>query len=216
MSQFDLAKHLEEGCGCARDEKEASRWSSKKAEEGLIKAQSALAHMLVSGRGCQRDEKEAFKWFLKLAEDQANVAVMLHDGIGCSRNPPEAWTWAMKSAEQGHPVGLHMVGALRELGLGGIDGGSPVDWYKKAAATGYRPSIDVLRRMGVTLDTSIVGAPEGGCSNPFCTTLTGPGRESRQRALKRCSRCKKAKYCNVVCQQGHWASGHKDVCKQQE
>ncbi|TKY58063.1 Ubiquitin carboxyl-terminal hydrolase 19 [Spatholobus suberectus] len=33
------------------------------------------------------------------------------------------------------------------------------------------------------------------------------------RASKKCSRCKAVRYCSQACQQSHWKSGHKTVCK---
>ncbi|KAL2974420.1 hypothetical protein AAZX31_14G104200 [Glycine max] len=43
-------------------------------------------------------------------------------------------------------------------------------------------------------------------ADPLCAVCATP-------APKKCSRCKAVRYCSQACQQSHWMSGHKTVCK---
>jgi hypothetical protein len=48
-----------------------------------------------------------------------------------------------------------------------------------------------------------------GCSNPGCKKPFG----YKNSELSKCSKCKKARYCNKDCQKEDWKSwGHKELC----
>nr|KYP42903.1 Ubiquitin carboxyl-terminal hydrolase 19 [Cajanus cajan] len=49
-------------------------------------------------------------------------------------------------------------------------------------------------------------APAPAAADPLCAVCA-------TRATKKCSRCKAVRYCSQECQQSHWKSGHKTVCK---
>ena len=48
-----------------------------------------------------------------------------------------------------------------------------------------------------------------------CDRCHACGRSSRVHALKRCSTCKLARYCDGECQRWHWTKGHKQECQVQ-
>jgi uncharacterized protein len=73
------------------------------------------------------------------AAAQAEVGDMFAIGRGVDRDNHEAVKWFTKSAEQGNPKGEYYLGAMYELGRGGLTKDAPaaIKWYEAAAKQGY-------------------------------------------------------------------------------
>lgn len=91
-----------------RNDKEATAWVRKAAEQGLPQGQYTLAAMYREGQdGLGQDDKEAVVWYCKaanqgLAEAQHDLANMYLMGRGVMQNTREALAWYNKAAEQEH------------------------------------------------------------------------------------------------------------------
>ena len=76
----------------------------KSAEQGDVKAQSAVAMMFANGKGVNQDYAEAGKWWVKAAEGGDLVAArhawnLYRNGEGAARNPTIANQWAKAIGE---------------------------------------------------------------------------------------------------------------------
>ena len=133
--------------GVPQDFALAVRWARKAADQRFPHAQEMLGAAYVKGDGVPRSDADAVKWF-RLA------------------------------AAQGRP-GAHMsLGLMHEKGCGGLvaDLDEAVRLYVLAAATGFDPAVDDLRRLGFSSSGALV------CRT--CFTLPPAGAE-----LSRCSGC---------------------------
>jgi len=89
-----------------KDDKQAVEWYRKSAEQGHVKAQSALAYMYKYGTGVRKSQKQAFYWYKKSAEQgydsaQASLAHLYHSGEGVAEDSEQAMFWFRKAADQG-------------------------------------------------------------------------------------------------------------------
>jgi TPR repeat protein len=63
-AQLNLGTVYEQGQGgIDRDDKEASKWYLKAAQNGEAEAQNSIANMYAGGRGVGRNPQEAIKWY---------------------------------------------------------------------------------------------------------------------------------------------------------
>jgi uncharacterized protein len=120
------------------------------AEQGDVRAQSALGLLYHRGRGVREDHAEALKWF-RLAAGQGNavaeftLGVMYAEGQGVPQDNDEAAKWYRLAADQGHPQAQYNLGLWYAKG----DGGSPDTvrahmWFNLAAA--HFPASDSRNR----------------------------------------------------------------------
>jgi TPR repeat protein len=59
----NLGNMYAEGCGVAKDEREAVSWYRKAAERGSTGAMYNLGLMYAKGRGMAKDDIESYAWF---------------------------------------------------------------------------------------------------------------------------------------------------------
>ena len=95
------------GIGFTRDEKEAVKWWTLLAEQGIADAQSNLGgYYFNSHMDVIKDEKEAVRWWTKAAEQgnanaQYNLGLCYYKGAGVTKDEKEAVNWWTKAAKQG-------------------------------------------------------------------------------------------------------------------
>ena len=92
--------------GMATDEVNAFNTIKVKAENGDVKALSALGTCYDDGIGVEQDAFASVKWWLKAAElgdafAQASIAPCYMHGHGLKKDAVEAAKWYRKAAEQG-------------------------------------------------------------------------------------------------------------------
>ena len=80
MAQYDLGEMYRIGQGVPQDYKEAVKWYTKAAEQGIAFAQYILGVSYSEGIGVPKDDKEAVKWYTKAAE-QGHASALLNLGI---------------------------------------------------------------------------------------------------------------------------------------
>jgi TPR repeat protein len=76
----------------------------KAAQQGDLRAQSAVAMMYANGKGLQQNYEEAGKWWIKAAEGGDLAAArhtwnLFRNGEGVARNPTIANQWAVVIGE---------------------------------------------------------------------------------------------------------------------
>lgn len=67
-AQFRYAEMLRDGCGVAKDMKEAAKWTRKAADAGHARAQCQMGLFYMNGLGVDRDEDKAVEWLEKAAK----------------------------------------------------------------------------------------------------------------------------------------------------
>ena len=142
------------GFGVLQDYKQAFKWYSKAAEQGLAKAQNNLALMYYNGFGVPQDDKQAFKWYTKAADQgnamaQYNLGLMYEDGEGVPQDYKQAVKWFSKAAEQGDADGQNSLAwLLASCPEDGLRNGSLAVTYARKACeqTGWKDAdcIDTL------------------------------------------------------------------------
>ena len=73
--------------GLEKDEKEAFKWWSLAAEQGLSEAQFNLGRMYLEGVGVDKDQTKGMEWWEKAAEQGHPRCKMLMDG------QEDLWPW---------------------------------------------------------------------------------------------------------------------------
>ena len=99
--------------------KEAVKWYTKSAEQGMELAQFNLGVCYYEGKGVSKDWKEAAKWYRKSAEQgygEAQLALgsCYKNGWGVGKDEKEAVKWFAKAAEQGYEPPKEMLDKGRE------------------------------------------------------------------------------------------------------
>jgi alpha/beta superfamily hydrolase len=141
-AQFNLGNMYYNGQGVLQDYKEAVKWYTKSAEQGLVQAQFNLGNMYRKGQGVLQDYKEAVKWYTKSAEQglvqaQFNLGNMYRKGQGVLQDYKEAVKWYRKSAEQGYAYAQNNLGVMYEDGKGVAQSlQEALKWFKKVAEQG--------------------------------------------------------------------------------
>lgn len=95
-----------DGKGVAKDQKEATKWYRKAADQGDAPAQFNLGVMYAFGTGAAKDPEQAVKWFCAAANQgvpnaQFNLGVMYEEGRGVLKDEIEALAWYNVSAISG-------------------------------------------------------------------------------------------------------------------
>ena len=116
-SQYNLAICLLEGLGTPKNEKEASEWLLRSAQQNYVNAQFKLAYSYANGRGIEKDLTKAFSWFVKAAENEDDeaqliVAGMYKAGQGTERNLDQMLYWAKRLAKRKNPQDLRRSGRI--------------------------------------------------------------------------------------------------------
>ena len=97
----------------------------------------------------------AITWFRKaadqgLAEAQYYVGLCFELGTGVNQDYLEAAKWFSLAAQQNLPEAQYMLGVFSEEGLvKKPDLSEALDWYYEAAAGGYEPAKQTLKRFKV-------------------------------------------------------------------
>ncbi|MES2322430.1 MAG: tetratricopeptide repeat protein [Pseudomonadota bacterium] len=109
MAQFYLGAMYLYGQGVPVNDREASIWIRKAAEQGVADAQYFLSVMYAEGRGVPRNESEATQWVRKAAEQghkeaQHNAGHAYELGVGVEKDMRQAVIWYRKAAAQGNPM----------------------------------------------------------------------------------------------------------------
>ena len=126
-----------------KDNKEASKWFHKAAEQGHVSSQSVLGSMyLRGGMGLKEDFPSAFKWLRKAAAQgfapaQNELGGAYHRGLGVEQDFEEAAKWFLKAAKQGNSEAQTRLGSLYLTGRGvEKDKKGGMGWFLKAAEQG--------------------------------------------------------------------------------
>ena len=153
-AQFLLAlMHIEKSFGVDQDFEKAFQWFERSAEQGHVKAQTALASMYEGGKGTERDWDKAYHWYEKAAEQggikaQLDLAIMYFNGEGVEQDYGKAFQWLEKAAEQGYSWAQFSLGNMYFNGEGvEQDYGKAFQWLEKAAEQGDIKAQTVLGNM---------------------------------------------------------------------
>ena len=139
-AQTNLGLMYEFGIGVAKDDREATVWFRKAADQGFAEAQNDLGNMYSSGRGVPQDDKEAVIWFRKAAdqwfsEALNNLGNMYLSGRGVAQDDKEAVTYFRKAAVLESALGQRNLARMYFLRRGVVqDDQKAVEWLQKAAS----------------------------------------------------------------------------------
>jgi TPR repeat protein len=101
------------GLGVPQDYKEAMRWYTLAAQQGLFLSQYALGRMYYNGQGVAQDYKEAMRWW-KLAAQQGDVSAQHNLGLlyglgrGVLQDNTRAHMWFNIAAARGDKDGVKL------------------------------------------------------------------------------------------------------------
>jgi thiol-disulfide isomerase/thioredoxin len=106
-AQWLLARCLDEGIACNKDEAGAVKLYRKSAEAGFSLAQNSLAVAYDFGLGVEQDAKESVRWLRKAAEQgeaaaQDNLGLKYENGRGVTEDAGEAVKWFRKASAGGY------------------------------------------------------------------------------------------------------------------
>lgn len=132
----------------------AVKWYRKLANEkdhwtGLI----ALGWIYYKGQGVTKDSAETEKWYKKAAEygggDAMSAAGYSYYYDYPSPDYRKAFKWFYQAATHGHMNTFYILATMYEKGQGTkVNMEEAVKWYQKAAAFGFEPAKEDLKRLG--------------------------------------------------------------------
>lgn len=131
-AQYRLGTMYRTGDGVSPDYDEALNWYRKAADQGDIKAQTALRE--------QKLVKAHLEKIYELAEqgDTEDLGLMYYYGFGMARDYVEAYKWLAKAALQGKTKAQYHLGLMYYSGKGvAQDYTEAIKWYRLAAEQGY-------------------------------------------------------------------------------
>lgn len=141
--QFRVAiKYLSHNDIIEKDEKKASYWLEKAADQGEVRAQVMLAQKYSNGSGVEQSDIKAAYWYEKAAEQEDIEAQYLIGccyikGIGVEKNNYSAASWLSKASAQGYDKAQAELGFLYLTGDGGIQNNHKAfEFLLKAAKQG--------------------------------------------------------------------------------
>lgn len=113
-AQYRLGIMFAHGEGIPKDEKKATEWLLKAANQRHAAAQNSLGFMYANGRGVPKNQKRAAEWYRQAAvqgnaDAQYNLGTMYLDGQGVLKNQSLADEWFRKAAKSGHFAAQMMV-----------------------------------------------------------------------------------------------------------
>jgi len=201
-----LADCYYRGQGVREDRPQSAVWLEKAVGLGDADSKACLGNVLVTGdaqAGVAKDAARGFQLLCQCLEQGVtekilySLAVCYWTGDGVEKDAAHAVTLLRQLIEQG---GMDTALAQEQLARCYILGdGVEADtvqaalWCQRAVAGGSSAAANVLLRHILRCN--------------FC------GKTS---ALQLCSRCRKVRYCNAVCQAAHWTHAtdpHKGHCR---
>ena len=107
------------GQGVPQEDKEAVKWYTKSAEQGLAQAQFNLGVRYDNGQGVPQDYKEAVKWYRKAAEQgdakaQSILGSMYYLGQGVLQDDVMAHMYWNIAAVSGHKDAIKNRGIIEK------------------------------------------------------------------------------------------------------
>jgi TPR repeat protein len=135
-AECGLGKQYEFALGVPQDNKQASFWLQKSADQGDVLAQVELGVVFDK----MQDYARALIWYRKAAEQgnaraEYNLGLAYQNGEAVPKDPAQAIVWYRKAADQGDMIAQLNLGVMYDQGLG-----VPQDYLK--AAELYRKSAD--------------------------------------------------------------------------
>lgn len=130
------------GVSIPKDDKLATYWYQRAAEQGDADAQRVTAYRYYDGKGVQRNYSTALYWFLQAAEQgkrdaQYMSGLMYYFARGVNQDYKQARYWYQKAAEQGYVYAQLNLGGMYHEGEGGNqDYRTALYWYQMAAQQG--------------------------------------------------------------------------------
>ncbi len=129
--------------GVSKDSIVAEKWNRKAAEQGVLRAQLALAWMYHAGDGVAKNSPEAAKWYRKAAEQGDSTALnelaqLYQKGDGVPMEATRAVQLYRQAAEKGYAKAMYNLGSMYESGTDApLDAAEAMRWYHKASEAGY-------------------------------------------------------------------------------
>ncbi|MDR3371401.1 tetratricopeptide repeat protein [Rhodoferax sp.] len=162
-AQYALGQDSEALFVSGQSEADAIRWLKRAADQGHVKAETALGLLYLGAREVPPDKAQARDWFIQAAEQgdakaQWNLALMLIDGSGVvKKDLKQAFLLCQKAADQG------FVPAQATLGILFSKMKKPekaVEWWRIAAEQGdpeaqYNLSVAYGKGLGLDRDTEL-------------------------------------------------------------
>jgi TPR repeat protein len=138
-AQCGLGRQYELGLGVPQDDKQATVWLQKSAEQGDILAQTELGALSDK----LQDYAQALIWYRRAAGQgharaEYNLGLAYQNGEAVPKDLEQAVAWYRKAADQGDVLALTNLGAMYENGIGiSADSLKAADLYRKAAEQGF-------------------------------------------------------------------------------
>lgn len=151
--QYNLACAYANGIGVPKDQKKASYYLLKAADQGDAVALMWMGYRYYYGRGVRKDAKAAVAAFKKSAQ-KGNADAMFWlgylyaQGSGIAKNDKQAVQWYRKAAEAGLKVAAYNLGNCYRNGRGvSRDIGKAMYWYKRSADAGFASAMCAMGKL---------------------------------------------------------------------
>lgn len=165
VMQYNLGQMFSEGEGVQKDEKTASPWFIRAADQGLVQAQAGIGARYLVGVGVPTDWNKGMSWLEKASMQEHSIAQMvlgtLYLGQG-PKAPPyfvvnydRAFHWMLKSSRNGYAHAQEVVSRMYADGIGTkSDNKKARTWLIKAAEGGSEAA---MKNLATAYEQGILG-----------------------------------------------------------
>lgn len=151
---YDACNRLGNLYEAREDFDSAVRYFQMAVDLGSFEGMCNLGYMYQTGHGVILSHKKAYELYSKAAENGYGRGLLMIgfcyiEGINVEEDAPAALKWFTKAAEAGNVLGMYYAAVMLEGGEDGVqrDLKKAKYWYQQAAAAGYEPAIEALKRM---------------------------------------------------------------------
>lgn len=151
---YDACNRLGNLYEAREDFDSAVRYFQMAVDLGSYEGMCNLGYMYQTGHGVILSHKKAYELYSRAAENGYGrgflmLAFCYIEGINVEEDAPSALRWLIKAAEAGNVLGMYYAAMMMEEGEDGVqrDLKKAKYWYQQAAAAGYEPAIEALKRL---------------------------------------------------------------------
>lgn len=152
-AQYELGLYLRETMRWEKGEAAAFPWLQKAAEQGYVKAQTALGICYQNGNGVEQDASNAVDWYRKAAskgdaQAEYNLGVCYEFGEGIDRNEAVAVQWYRRAADRDYAPAQFRLAKCLQNGIGTpANSAEAMDWCYRAGKQDYGPAQYMLSQI---------------------------------------------------------------------
>lgn len=154
------------GVGIPKDVSKAIDCYTNSFNHGRYRAANYIGDLYSEGIEVEQDYDKAKSWYQKAADKgdalgMYNLGVIYQNGKGTAVNYPAAMEWYGKASDKNNSNAMVSMGLIYEFGAN-RDNEMALQWYRRAARLGNTRALEILKRLGKTVEDPNLGSRKAG------------------------------------------------------